>query len=97
VYYDETNDVWRKADSSNTDYSWYNYTRKKWANAVTVFNSGYCSNTDYKTQNECENATTSSCSISGKTTQSECESATGYVGCLINGSLVSVPTPQICL
>ena len=38
VYYDETNDVWRKADSTNSNgnYKWYNYTNKMWANAVTV-------------------------------------------------------------
>ncbi len=38
VYYDETNSVWRKADSDNTnaDNPWYNYATKQWANAVTV-------------------------------------------------------------
>ena len=38
VYYDETNSVWRKADSSNTNetYKWYDYDNKMWANAVTV-------------------------------------------------------------
>ena len=38
VYYDETNAVWRKADSTNKDSSaiWYNYDYKMWANAVTV-------------------------------------------------------------
>ena len=41
VYYDETNDVWRKADSTNSNgnYKWYNYTNKMWANAVTVKSS----------------------------------------------------------
>ena len=38
VYYDRTNDVWRKADSTNSNWNskWYNYTNKMWANAVTV-------------------------------------------------------------
>ena len=38
VYYDESADVWRKADSTNTskNYKWYDYNNKIWANAVTV-------------------------------------------------------------
>ena len=38
VYYDQGNNVWRKADSKNqkVHYEWYNYDAKKWANAVTV-------------------------------------------------------------
>ena len=43
VYYDETNDVWKKADVSNTDKTnpWYSYNstgeyKGMWANAVTV-------------------------------------------------------------
>ena len=38
VYYDETSDAWRKADSTNSDkkYKWYDYNNKMWANAVTV-------------------------------------------------------------
>ena len=43
VYYDETNDVWKKADKNNSqkDYRWYSYTstgeyKGMWANAVTV-------------------------------------------------------------
>ena len=38
VYYDNTNKVWKKADSSNTNetYKWYDYDNKMWANAVTV-------------------------------------------------------------
>ena len=38
VYYDEKNDVWRKADSNNEDKSnkWYSYSEKRWANAVTI-------------------------------------------------------------
>lgn len=43
VYYDETSNVWRKADSSNnsTNHEWYDYANKKWANAVTLYESGY--------------------------------------------------------
>ncbi|MDO4369486.1 MAG: hypothetical protein Q4C29_03010, partial [bacterium] len=38
VYYDETNKVWKKADSTNSEekYKWYDYNNKMWANAVTV-------------------------------------------------------------
>ena len=43
VYYDETNDVWKKADKDNLqkDYRWYSYEssgeyKGMWANAVTV-------------------------------------------------------------
>ena len=38
VYYDESGDVWRKADVTNEDknYKWYDYDNKIWANAVTV-------------------------------------------------------------
>ena len=38
VYYDSTNNVWRKADSENKDKfnQWYDYNNKMWANAVTV-------------------------------------------------------------
>ncbi|MGM9878874.1 MAG: hypothetical protein ACI31R_02480 [Bacilli bacterium] len=38
VYYDETAEIWKKADSSNIDetYKWYDYDRKMWANSVTV-------------------------------------------------------------
>ena len=41
VYYDETNDVWRKADSENESlaYKWYDYDKKMWANSVTVSSS----------------------------------------------------------
>lgn len=55
VYYDESGTytesdgtsitgVWRKADSSNPNNSWYNYKNKSWANAVLISNS---SSTDY--------------------------------------------------
>ena len=36
VYYDETDSVWKKADSNNNYSNWYNYDKKMWANAVTV-------------------------------------------------------------
>ena len=38
VYYDDKNEVWRKADSENKDpkYKWYDYCDKMWANSVTV-------------------------------------------------------------
>src|SRR5574344_1390418 len=36
VTYDNTNDVWVKADSTNASSSWYNYDAQMWANAVTV-------------------------------------------------------------
>ena len=38
VYYDETAETWKKADSNNIDKTnkWYDYDSKMWANAVTV-------------------------------------------------------------
>ena len=36
VYYDETTEVWKKADSTNKSNNWYDYCEKKWANSVTV-------------------------------------------------------------
>ena len=36
VYYDEESEVWRKADSTNQNKSWFDYSNKKWANSVTV-------------------------------------------------------------
>ena len=38
VYYDECDEVWKKADSTNKSsiYRWYNYNEKIWANSVTV-------------------------------------------------------------
>ena len=36
VTYDSANDTWVKADSTNSNNSWYNYDNKVWANAVTV-------------------------------------------------------------
>ena len=36
VYYDEETEVWRKADSSNQNKSWFDYSNKMWANSVMV-------------------------------------------------------------
>ena len=38
VYYDSTNNVWKKADKTNRNksYKWYDYANKMWANSVTV-------------------------------------------------------------
>lgn len=36
VYYDNTAEVWKKADSTNANNSWYNYDNKMWANAVII-------------------------------------------------------------
>ena len=45
VYYDEESEVWRKADSTNQNKSWFDYSNKKWANSVIVkttdFNNTY--------------------------------------------------------
>lgn len=40
VVYDESTSNWVKADSTNTDNSWYNYSDKRWANAVLVSETG---------------------------------------------------------
>lgn len=34
VYYDEETEVWRKADSTNQNKNWFDYSNKKWANSV---------------------------------------------------------------
>ena len=38
VYYDETSETWKKADvnNENSNYKWYDYNNKIWANSVTV-------------------------------------------------------------
>ena len=36
VYYDEEEEVWKKADEANITEKWYDYDVKMWANAVTV-------------------------------------------------------------
>ena len=40
VKYDENKNTWVKADSSNTNFSWYDYSEKRWANAVLVSETG---------------------------------------------------------
>ena len=45
VVYDESTSNWVKADSTNTDNSWYNYSDKRWANAVLVKEANF----DYPT------------------------------------------------
>ena len=45
VVYDESTSNWVKADSTNTDNSWYNYSDKRWANAVLVSEKSF----DYPT------------------------------------------------
>ena len=52
VYYEATSDtegVWKKADSTNTNptYKWHDYTNFMWANAVTVKESGTKSRSQY--------------------------------------------------
>ena len=52
VYYEATSDtegVWKKADSTNTNptYKWHDYTNFMWANAVTVKKNGTTTRTDY--------------------------------------------------
>ena len=41
VVYDSSTKSWVKADSENTNGSWYNYGNKEWANAVLVNDNGY--------------------------------------------------------
>lgn len=36
VYYDDKSEVWKKADSDNSNGNWYDYGAKKWANAVLI-------------------------------------------------------------
>ena len=40
VKYDESSSTWVKADSENTNGTWYNYDNKLWANAVLVSDTG---------------------------------------------------------
>ena len=56
VYYEATSDtegVWKKADSTNTNstYKWHDYTNFMWANAVTVKESGTKSRSEYLSSN----------------------------------------------
>ena len=48
VKYDEENNTWVKADATNKKTSWYNYSDKRWANAVLV---GDNTNSNYSTSN----------------------------------------------
>ena len=41
VVYDESTSNWVKADSTNANNSWYNYSDKRWANAVLVSETGF--------------------------------------------------------
>jgi len=42
IYYDKKNNIWRKADATNTNstHKWYDYNNKMWANAATVISEG---------------------------------------------------------
>ena len=49
VKYDEENSTWVKADSTNKRATWYNYSTKRWANAVLV---SYTNRSTYVSANE---------------------------------------------
>ena len=59
VVYNETTAKWVKADteSSTSTYGWYDYTQKKWANAVLVSETGTRYTTTDKTVNISNNTT----------------------------------------
>ena len=59
VVYNETTQKWVKADSTNNKNSWYDYTNKKWANAVLVSENGTRYTTTDKTVNISNNIITS--------------------------------------
>ena len=61
VVYNEETSTWVKADteSSTSTYGWYDYTNKKWANAVLVSENGKRYTTTDKTVNISNNTTTS--------------------------------------
>ena len=59
VSYDETTSSWVKANTNNSNSSWYNYDQKKWANAVLVSENGTRYTTADKTVNISNNITTS--------------------------------------
>ena len=101
VYYDETSGIWRKADATNKKSNWYNYDKKKWANAITVNeSSGKCSNPEYTTKESCLNATKvvpARCSLEGYSNKSDCESASSNF-CVNNDNILNLPPSQIlCL
>ena len=59
VVYNETTQKWVKADETNNKNSWYDYTNKKWANAVLVSENGTRYTTTDKTVDISNNITTS--------------------------------------
>ena len=59
VVYNEETQKWVKADSTNNKNSWYDYTNKKWANAVLVSENGTRYTTTDKTVNISNNITSS--------------------------------------
>ena len=59
VSYNETTKTWVKADETNNKNSWYDYTNKKWANAVLVSENGTRYTTTDKTVNISNNTTSS--------------------------------------
>ena len=59
VVYNETTQKWVKADSTNNKNSWYDYTNKKWANAVLVSENETRYTTTDKTVNISNNTTSS--------------------------------------
>ena len=63
VVYNESTKTWVKADteSSTSTYGWYDYTQKKWANAVLVSENGTRYTTTDKTVNISNNIITSTC------------------------------------
>ena len=59
VVYNEETSTWVKADSTNDKNSWYDYTNKKWANAVLVSENGTRYTATDKTVNISNNTTSS--------------------------------------
>ena len=59
VVYNEETSTWVKADETNNKNSWYDYTNKKWANAVLVSENGTRYTTTDKTVNISNNTTSS--------------------------------------
>ena len=59
VVYNEETSTWVKADETNNKNSWYDYTNKKWANAVLVSENGTRYTTTDKTVDISNNITSS--------------------------------------
>ena len=59
VVYNEETSTWVKADETNNKNSWYDYTNKKWANAVLVSENGTRYTTTDKTVDISNNTTSS--------------------------------------